>query len=411
MAGEYFNIWDQFGIPQNDVLYQPPMDTAPIVVSPAAPVVALKSSKKSSGKIKPLTIASAAVPETISPAAVPDFNGLLTEYRGKAQEQNDALKQYLNNQVELQKNAAALPVQQDISPMLAWLDSQFGSNLQSGYTKPRSASDIQAQSDQYNQAVNQARLGLPKSDMDALKTQLDYMFRKDQGDQSAALKQSAISASLQKSQNDQAKPEKSQFFDQLNKDFGKQTGEYLSGGKAEAESNIGIVRAAYDQLKNDPSLTGPGKGSIPLKSIFLPQTKALQDKLASAVQGSLRPILGAQFTEAEGKRIMEQALDPNLSAEENLYRIDRLLTKIEAAKKEKEDAIEYASAHGSLQGYPRLQNLSKKSDFENQDWSAGYGGNKKKNTTEEEDKQALAWAKEHVNDPRAQEILKQQGAK
>jgi hypothetical protein len=212
--------------------------------------------------------------------------------------------------------------------------------------------------------------------MDSLKTQLDFMFRKEQADQSNALKQAALQVQKDKPQQD-----KNVFFDQLNKDYAKQASDYIGGGKAEAESNIGIVKDAVTQLENNPELTGPGKGSIPLKGIFLPELKSLQDKMATAVQGSLRPILGAQFTENEGKRIISQAFDPDLSAEENIYRMKRLLTKIESAKKSKEAALDYAAKNGGLKGYSGLQLTS--SDFMNQDWSEGYNGKSKANDTKE----------------------------
>jgi hypothetical protein len=81
-------------------------------------------------------------------ALVPNFDQLLMEYRNKADEQNAALKDYLNTVYQNQKNNSQRQPQVDLSPAMAWFDSQFGSNLAKSYSKPQSGDEIQAQSDQ-----------------------------------------------------------------------------------------------------------------------------------------------------------------------------------------------------------------------------------------------------------------------
>ena len=73
--------------------------------------------------------------------------------------------------------------------------------------------------------------------------------------------------------------------------------------------------------------------------------------IEEVVQRNLRLILGAQFTEKEGTRLIERAFNPNLSTAENKNRIDRLLTQIQIAAETKEDAAAYFNENGTLQGW------------------------------------------------------------
>ena len=62
--------------------------------------------------------------------------------------------------------------------------------------------------------------------------------------------------------------------------------------------------------------------------------------------------MGAQFTEIEGKMLMDRAYNPLLSQAENAKRVRRLLGEIKSAKQSKEAMARYwKENNGSLVGY------------------------------------------------------------
>src|SRR5690606_8783450 len=87
-----------------------------------------------------------------------------------------------------------------------------------------------------------------------------------------------------------------------------------------------------------------------------------KEKVEEVVQRNLRVILGAQFTEKEGERLISRAYNPRLSEAENKARVDRLIQQISEAAKAKLDAAQYFQQHGSLVGWKGR--LPRMSDFD-----------------------------------------------
>ena len=69
------------------------------------------------------------------------------------------------------------------------------------------------------------------------------------------------------------------------------------------------------------------------------------------VQRNLRIILGAQFTEEEGKRLIKRAYNPRLEESQNIKRLDRLINSMKKAREAQMAANKHFQEKGTLKGY------------------------------------------------------------
>lgn len=106
---------------------------------------------------------------------------------------------------------------------------------------------------------------------------------------------------------------------------------------------------------SDPSknLSGPVLGMMPdaLLKFTNPEAVNTRQLLEEVVQRGLRPILGAQFTENEGERLIKRMYDPGLPEKDNLMRVQRLAAQMEIAYANKVDAMRYFDQKGTLMGW------------------------------------------------------------
>lgn len=143
-------------------------------------------------------------------------------------------------------------------------------------------------------------------------------------------------------------------------EFGKEFTDFFVRGKiADAQKGIKQLEEVSAALGESDSLTGPLVGSIPdfLKKRVAPKAAAIQQTVEEVVQRNLRVILGAQFTEKEGERLISRAYDPVLSEAENKKRVDRLLASMQTAVNAKIRAGKYFQANGTLKGYDGVTNF------------------------------------------------------
>ncbi len=121
------------------------------------------------------------------------------------------------------------------------------------------------------------------------------------------------------------------------------------------QTNIMKVEDAIGILSSEKDTTGNWRGYTPdsLLPMVSPNTKIAQDSIQAAIQETLRPTLGAQFTENEGKRIMGNQFDKKLSSSENLRRATNLHESMMNKIKLNDALADYADAHrGSDAGFP-----------------------------------------------------------
>lgn len=141
----------------------------------------------------------------------------------------------------------------------------------------------------------------------------------------------------------------------LDRDFAKEYNDYVvKGGRATAEKGLQQLREARNELASGAARTGVVSGLVPerVRSFVMPKTAATQQKIMDNVVTSLRPILGAQFTENEGIRIQKLSFDPALSNEENIKKLDLMINRLEKMKASKDAAVEHFDASGgTLAGF------------------------------------------------------------
>jgi len=143
---------------------------------------------------------------------------------------------------------------------------------------------------------------------------------------------------------------------EIDKQFGTVYNEF-QGAQFDKEKQIKDLTEAQDLLLNTPEgeITGKAAGAAldsgAYKFGMYKDAKRASDRVLGVVQRSLRETLGAQFTEVEGKMLMERAYNPYLSQAENAKRVGRLLESIQKAHQSRKAMIDFYEKNQTLYGY------------------------------------------------------------
>lgn len=141
----------------------------------------------------------------------------------------------------------------------------------------------------------------------------------------------------------------------LDKETAKELSAFIQGGAADMAKNIAQLKGVRERISSGASgnVTGPIVGQLPDSVTALRNQEALdvREQVEEVVQRNLRAVLGAQFTQKEGDRLIARAFNPLLDEEMNLKRLDRLIRQIELAYETKSDAAEYFRENGTLSGW------------------------------------------------------------
>lgn len=152
----------------------------------------------------------------------------------------------------------------------------------------------------------------------------------------------------------------------IDREYGKEYASFvIGGGMADANKSISQLDTVINSLQNaidtgaTIGITGPLVGIMPdvLQDLFLPEAANTRDLVTEVVQRNLRIILGAQFTEKEGERLIARAYNPRLKEEENLARVKRLASSMQQAIDSKIRAANYYEEYGTLKGYDATSNV------------------------------------------------------
>lgn len=141
------------------------------------------------------------------------------------------------------------------------------------------------------------------------------------------------------------------------------------GGFSDVQKQMVQLEEAQKALESGRNLTGPDIGLQPnqVLAITNPDAIAVREAVEEVVQRNLRLILGAQFTEKEGERLIQRAFNPMLDEKENAKRLRRLIDQIKSAAEAKQAANDYFREHGTLTGWTgRMPTIA--------DFDVGYGG-------------------------------------
>lgn len=176
--------------------------------------------------------------------------------------------------------------------------------------------------------------------------------RNFQAGQNSLSRQATLQAAQVKANASGAKLSKGQ--EQVDKEFAKEYADYKAkGGAADTYKQIAQLKQVSDQLGKDDSLTGAVVGMVPdsVRAFTNPKAVNAREQVEEVVQRNLRVILGAQFTEKEGNRLIARAYNPRLSTAQNKARVDALLNQMTLAAQAKEDAMNYFEENGTLTGW------------------------------------------------------------
>lgn len=129
--------------------------------------------------------------------------------------------------------------------------------------------------------------------------------------------------------------------------------DWTLGARANAYGELENLGKALENMKDKPGISGKHFAFLPDRMLPLthPDAAITREAVQAVVQKSLRQILGAQFTEKEGERIMNNAYNIVLPPEENMRRVGILMKQLKSVAKAKDDAAAWLKEHRTMQGY------------------------------------------------------------
>lgn len=149
--------------------------------------------------------------------------------------------------------------------------------------------------------------------------------------------------------------ESSIFEKEQNKALGKQSAQYFATDRDQLISNSDKVTSAIDLINQAPSgaVSGSMRGLLPdsIRAATNPEALIVQQSIQSAITDTLRPTLGAQFTEKEGERIMNLQYDPRLPPEENKRRAQELKSVIDRKVQATDALYDHLGKGGKLSDF------------------------------------------------------------
>lgn len=155
---------------------------------------------------------------------------------------------------------------------------------------------------------------------------------------------------------------------ELNKKYVPDLLKWESNERADAQKLILQLESVISVLSDPdgPNVSGPILNLVPDSAkAFTPdgrQAITVRENVEEVVQRNLKLILGGQFTEREGEKLVKRAFNPALSEEENLIRVTRLLNAMKVAAAAKEQMAAHFSKNGTLAGFDRSK-IPSMSDF------------------------------------------------
>lgn len=182
--------------------------------------------------------------------------------------------------------------------------------------------------------------------------------------------------------------------------FAKDASEYFyGGGKSTVDKNLGRLGGAIDELQKNPNITGgittriPGLASDVAQDTLNPEMAKVRDDIRASIQGTLRQVLGPQFTEKEGEAIFNRAFNPRLSGAENARRAKAELDALKNMAAQKEQSMQQFMQSGTLSGFSPKS--AQPVEMMKSSSSAADG----------EAQAAMDWLRANPNHPRAQAVM------
>lgn len=127
----------------------------------------------------------------------------------------------------------------------------------------------------------------------------------------------------------------------------------IGGGLADRRKQLDQLRDALVQLESSDTISGPVIGRMAefVQQAVNPDAINVREQVEEVVQRNLRIILGAQFTEKEGERLISRAFNPRLEEGTNADRLIALIDQIETSFDNTERAMRYYEEKGTVAGW------------------------------------------------------------
>lgn len=150
--------------------------------------------------------------------------------------------------------------------------------------------------------------------------------------------------------------------EKVDEKFSQSYVDWVSGGEyAGVVNQLNQLKEAVDLLKSGKTISGPIVGRLPpliQQLLYGDDPKAVAAKVNKVTVGSLKTILGSQFTDAEGKRIAEMSYDPNVAPETNLDKIGSAVDELIGRAMAMQASAKYFGEKGTLAGYTGVNPLT-----------------------------------------------------
>ena len=141
----------------------------------------------------------------------------------------------------------------------------------------------------------------------------------------------------------------------VDENYATQYFEYINKS-ADVDKQIDQLGLALNTLQTtkDGSISGKRVAALDAagKLAYVdPEAQAVYDQVTEVVQRNLKLILGGQFSEKEGERLIARAYNPALGQEENARRVKALMTQIKSANEAQGQMARYFGREGTLKGF------------------------------------------------------------
>jgi hypothetical protein len=139
----------------------------------------------------------------------------------------------------------------------------------------------------------------------------------------------------------------------IDKKFAEDYVAWRGGGGQDMTAQIAQLQPVIQALEAGQPITGMKVAVQPdlLLAMTNPQALQSREQVEEVVQRNLRAVLGAQFTEKEGERLIARAYNPKLPPEENAKRVRRLFLQMSTAAEQKQAMVDYFDQNGTLRGF------------------------------------------------------------
>ena len=148
----------------------------------------------------------------------------------------------------------------------------------------------------------------------------------------------------------------SDFEKEVDRKVAPQYLDWKQGGEARSQANIDKLSGVAKDLaegqidtRNISSLLPVG--SEYMNTIFNPDLTDAMNRIRGVAFQSLRQTLGAQFTEKEGKNLVETYFNPALNEQQNLNRLNTFISTLTKAHEAQKGMFNYLESNNTLSGY------------------------------------------------------------